>query len=110
MTKSELTMQAAIQALATAGFSPDGATFSSEYRMPTKASPLLGVSGGELAKFGGRQRFAREGTDLRATVGARTTCLYRHHPGAEYPVEVLANIQTKNVDEIRQALQQVIQT
>lgn len=76
-TKTQQAMASAIDALLGAGFEPDGQTREEVVRVPTKASPLLGLSGGELAKFGGRQRFAKTGTNIKATVGPRTTAIYR---------------------------------
>lgn len=73
MTKTKQAMAAATDALLAAGFSPDGQTREEILRVPTKHSPLLGLSGGELAKFGGRQRFAQGATGVKATVGPRTT-------------------------------------
>lgn len=58
------------------GWVPAGETRTETVRMPTQASPLLGGTGGELATFGGRARFALPGTRRRATVGRITTCFY----------------------------------
>lgn len=77
MSKTEQAMADAIDVLLSAGFTPDGQTREEIVRVPTQQSPLLGVSGGVLAKFGGRQRFAQADTGVKATVGPRTTAIYR---------------------------------
>lgn len=76
-SKTEQAMEAVINALLTAGFQPDGQTREETVRIPTAASPVFGRSGGELAKFGGRQRYSQTGTNIKATVGPRTTAIYR---------------------------------
>lgn len=75
--KSEQAMGAVIDALLSAGFKPDGHTREETVRVATAASPVFGRSGGELAKSGGRQRFSQTGTNVKATVGPRTTAIYR---------------------------------
>ncbi len=70
-------MALAIDALLAAGFLPDGHTRQELVRIPTRNSPVFGHSGGELAKLGGRQRFALPDTDVKCTVGKRTLALYR---------------------------------
>lgn len=81
MTKHRNAMADAIEDLLAAGFIPDGQTRDEVVRLPTRRVPLLGASGGELAKFGGRQRFAQPGTGVKATVGPRTTAIYLVEPG-----------------------------
>lgn len=77
LTRAQLAMADAIDRLLDQGFVPDGQTRVEIVRVPTRSSPLLGRSGGVLARLGGRQRFMRTGTDLRATVGPRTVAIYR---------------------------------
>ena len=55
-----------IDAFLAAGFVPDGQTREKTVRIPTRNSPLLGRSGGELAKLGGQQRFVLPGTNIKA--------------------------------------------
>lgn len=65
-----------IETLMRAGFVRDGETRQEHVRIPTMKSPVFGDSGGERRTFGGRQRWVRSGTSLRATVGARTVYVY----------------------------------
>ena len=70
-------MAGALDTLLAAGFVPDGQTRQERVRIPTRQSPVYGLSGGELATLGGRQRLALPGTSVKATVGPRTLALYR---------------------------------
>ena len=69
-------MMRAIDTLLAAGFVPDGQTKEEVVRVPTQASPVFGRGGGELVKFGGRQRLRLPGTGIKATVGKRTIAIY----------------------------------
>lgn len=97
-------MADAIQALMEAGFDPDGHTQEQIVRIPTRNSPLFGKTGGELAKLGGRQRFAKSGTNIKATVGARTTAIYRREGKGLEGVTGIATLDTKNIEALRVAL------
>ncbi len=95
-------MATAIDALLSAGFVPDGQTREEVVRIPTKSSPLFGRSGGELAKLGGRQRFALGTTNIKATVGKRTVALYRVEGLAG--VTGIASLDTSDIDRLRGVL------
>jgi len=97
-------MALVIQSLLDAGFHPDGETREETVRVPTSKSLLYGKSGGELAKFGGRQRFAKAGTTVKATVGGRTTAIYRVEGKGLEGVKGIATLDTKNIDAVRNAL------
>ncbi|WP_298151050.1 hypothetical protein [Flavobacterium sp.] len=97
-------MADAIQILIAAGFAPDGQTKQEHVRIPTANSPVFGGSGGELATFGGRQRFAKTGTDIKATVGLRTTALYRSTGGGLSGVQGIASMNTNDQSALRQAI------
>lgn len=99
--KTERAMAAAIDALLAAGFEPDGQTREELVRVPTRHSPMLGLSGGELAKFGGRQRFAQRGTNVKATVGPRTTTVYRIEGAGLAGVRGIATHDTIDGEAIR---------
>lgn len=97
-------------ALYEAGFVQDGVTRQETVRVPTRTSPLYGHSGGELRTFGGRQRFMLPGTSYRATVGKRTTALYRvlvSNSPLEHGVEMLAALDTKDLPAVQNALAQI---
>lgn len=93
-----------IQILLAAGFTPDGQTKVEQVRIPTKDCPVFGQSGGELATLGGRQRFAKAGTDIKATVGLRTTALYRSAGGGLGGVKGIASMETKDHTALRKAV------
>lgn len=94
-------MCAAIQALLDGGFLPDGQTTQTTARISTRQSPVYGASGGEIATFGGRQRFAKQGTVIKATVGKRTTAIYRHEG---QKIKAIATVSTADTGAIRDAL------
>ena len=95
-----LHMEAVFDLLTSRGFVADGATRSETVRVPTSRSPVLGKSGGEVRTFGGRQRLALPGTNVRVTVGSRTVFLYRvFEPGGN--IETIAHVRTHDVEELR---------
>lgn len=106
MTKAEQAMSEVIAALAAAGFVSDGATREESVRVPTSHSPLYGTSGGEIATFGGRQRFVMTGTNIKATVGKRTTAIYRvGHQGEGLPgVSGIATLNTREIEQVKAAI------
>ena len=106
MTKSEQAQAEVIQLLFNAGFTADGETARTAVRVPTVANPLFGKAGGVLTTFGGRVRFAKPGTNIRATVGTRTVCLYRVHPGRCHGDRVshIAMLRVKDIDELKAAV------
>jgi hypothetical protein len=77
MTNLELV----IDGLVHSGWTLAGTTRQETVRIPTMKSPIFGhganPSGGELATFGGRQRFRLPSTDWFVSVGDRTVCFYR---------------------------------
>ncbi len=101
------TMAAVIDALLQAGFLPDGETRTEVVRVPTTSSPLFGLSGGELAKFGGRQRFALGTSGIKATVGKRTTAVYRMVGAGLAGVQGIASFDTGDLEKLRQVLAEI---
>jgi hypothetical protein len=90
-----VTVAEVVLALEALGFVAAGATREEVVRVGTARSPILGGTGGERRTLGGRARFAVPGTDLRATVGSRTTFLYCHAAGVRL-VEI-AHLRTRDV-------------
>ena len=93
-----------IDALIRLGFEEHGTTESETVRVPTFRAPVFGGLGGELRTFGGRARFSLPDTDIRATVGPRTTFVYRVIPRDRYQapqIVSLANIDTADATEER---------
>lgn len=70
-------MDEIIEKLTQDGWKPAGSTNIESVRVPTRASPLYGKSGGVVATFGGRIRMAK--ADWFVTIGKRTTFFYRKH-------------------------------
>lgn len=98
-------MQQVIELALTYGFEPDGHTKSEHVRIPTTDNPLFGKSGGVDATLGGRQRFSKTGTSIRATIGKRTTYIYRlESPGR---VIGLGSFDTKEVEKIEKLLKEL---
>ncbi|HSX23407.1 MAG TPA: hypothetical protein VLE97_11590 [Gaiellaceae bacterium] len=86
------------------GFSPAGETRQEHVRIPTMRSPVLGGMGGERRTLGGRARYALPGTDLRVTVGPRTTNVYFSRGAGK--TEFVLNEKTK--DLTRQQLRDTV--
>jgi hypothetical protein len=105
-TRARPHVDAVIAALSSLGFVPDGATREEVVRVGTIDSPIYGGTGGELRAFGGRARFWIPDTDVRATVGDRTTFLYRRTGSVDLPTETIAHLKTREVtlDGLRVAL------
>lgn len=104
MSKAALAMGEAVKCLLSAGFVDDGQTLTEQVRIPTKASPVFGQSGGELATFGGRMRFVKTGTRIKATVGKRTTAIYEVQGAGLAGVRGIASIDTSEIEKIRAAV------
>jgi hypothetical protein len=85
----------AIAALMSLGFVQDGHTCVEAVRVPTRRSPVLGEAGGERRALGCRVRLALPGTDLRATVGALVTFVYRQL--APRSIEEVAHLATRDL-------------
>jgi hypothetical protein len=90
---------AAAAVLVAAGFVADGQTREETIRATS------GALGDRLVTTGGRGRFALPGTDIRATVGPRTVCLYRR-AGREVTFLGEGNYRTTNftAEQLREAL------
>lgn len=67
-TKAQFQRVAVTEAVlaAGAGFIPAGTTDTETVRIPTQASPVYGATGGELRTIGGRARYTKPGTTVRA--------------------------------------------
>lgn len=91
-----MTVGEVIATLLDLGFSPAGETQLEHVRIPTMRAPVLGGMGGERRTLGGRARYVLPGTDLRVTVGPRTTNVYFSRGGK---VEFVLNEKTKQLAE-----------
>jgi hypothetical protein len=89
-----MTLDETILTLLELGFLPAGETAEQVVRIPTMHVPVYGRSGGERRTLGGRARYTLAGTDLRATVGPRTTNLYFSRDGK---TEFVLNAHTRNL-------------
>lgn len=90
-----MTVGETIDQLLALGFVPAGATREEVVRIPTTRSPVFGGLGGERRTLGGRARYALPDTDLRVTVGPRTTNVYFSRGGGK--TEFLLNEKTKQL-------------
>lgn len=99
-----MTVDEVVTTLLDLGFSPAGETTEQVVRIPTMRSPVYGGLGGERRTLGGRARYALPGTNLRVTVGPRTTNVYFSRGGGK--TEFVLNEHTK--DLTAQALRDVV--
>lgn len=80
------------------GFVPDGMTRSESVRIGSSDNPILGGSGGKVVFSGGRMRFHKPGSVIKATVGKITTCFYEvdhgNLPGWS------ANVRTRDLERV----------
>lgn len=90
-----MTVDEVIATLLELGFAPAGETTEQIVRIPTMRSPVYGGLGGERRTLGGRARYTLPGTDLRVTVGSRTTNVYFSRAGK---IEFVLNERTKELD------------
>lgn len=104
MSKALLAVEEVLKCLGAAGFVEDGATRTEHVRVPTKDSPVFGQSGGQLATFGGRMRFVKAGTRIKATVGKRTTAIYEVQGAGLAGVRGIASADTSDIEKIRAAV------
>ena len=98
-----MTVDEVVTMLFELGFSPAGETPLEHVRIPTMKAPVLGGMGGERRTLGGRARYVLPGTDLRVTVGPRTTNVYFSRSGK---TEFVLNEKTKHLTT--QALRDVV--
>lgn len=99
-----MTVNEIVTTLLDLGFATAGETAEQHVRIPTMRSPVFGGMGGERRTLGGRARYALPGTDLRVTVGPRTTNVYFSRGGGK--IEFVLNTHTKQLtaQEIRDAV------
>lgn len=100
MSAAHEAMVKAVEALMKAGFEPNGHTRMEHVRVPTAKTPVYGKSGGKPVTLGGRMRLAKPGTDLKATVGLRTTVIYRTVAPGLAGVQGVAHHNTKDLGAI----------
>ena len=81
------------------GWEEDGHTASQSFRSGTSDSPIYGGMGGKISHTGGRMRFKKPGTLMKATVGKLTSCFYEVENGE---TRYASNIKTRDLPRIRQ--------
>jgi hypothetical protein len=106
MTNKSDPCPAVFDALKAAGFIEDGHTVTHHVRIGTAKNPVYGGLGGKAATFGGRQRFVRPGTQIKATVGPRTTNFYLvgERVGGRNKIDDLGSTTTSDLDKINEII------
>ncbi len=94
-----------IQLLLDDGFVPEGLTVEEGFRIPKRDSPLFHTAGEELSKLGTRVRLVKTGTDIRATVGMRSTALFIRAGDSIDGVGNMQSVDTADVREIQAYLE-----
>ena len=79
------------------GWQTDGATPIRKFRTGSATSPIYGASGGKICLTGGRMRFVKPNSLMKATVGKITTCFYEVENGE---TRNFVNIRTREFDRI----------
>lgn len=79
------------------GWQTDGATPIRKFRTGSATSPIYGASGGKICLTGGRMRFAKPNSLMKATVGKITTYFYEVENGE---TRNFVNIRTREFDRI----------
>lgn len=77
MTRDRQAIAAVSDLLLVAGFVPDGQTRQEHVRIPTAKTPVFGHSAVCWRRLAVGNDSSRAGTTIKATVGPRTTALYR---------------------------------
>lgn len=105
MTKAEQAKANVIELLFSAGFIPDGDTRSAASSSSDYMRNTADKQSKEWAAASGRLRFVKFGTSIKATVGARTTALYRVEGKGILGVKGIASLNTSDVGAIRTVLE-----
>jgi hypothetical protein len=87
-----------VAVLAANGFVPDGITRAESTRTGSSDNPILGGSGGKVVFSGGRMRFHKPGSVIKATVGKITTCFYEVEDGGSPGWST--NVRTRDLERI----------
>ncbi len=103
MAKGPSAQEQVVALLLAAGFIADGETPRETFRGESPTSRIYGGIGGRLVTTGGRARYALPGTNVKATVGPRSTAVYRVINGAATAFECF---RTKDVEAIRTYVEQ----
>ena len=101
-------MQKTIETLLSEGFSEVGLTKVEIVRVPTITVPVFGGSGGKLTKFGGRLKFEYPSTDIKVTVGKRTTSFYLQKGSGIEGVKGLKSFKTSDLPEIKKFIEELL--
>ena len=104
MNKAKQAKESVIDLLIKSGFIPDGDTRtslspSSDYMRKTDDKQSK-----EWASASGRLRFLKVGTNIKATVGDRTTAIYRVERAGLKGVKGIGTFDTVNISEILSAV------
>lgn len=97
----DLAITSVIDLLLEAKFIPNEQARVEIFQNSSANNPLLGKSSKCLAKIGGRLRFEKIGTNIKATVSAKTTYFYFLQGFGTDCVKSIASHDTKNINSIK---------
>ncbi len=91
--------QRVVDLLLANGWEADGRTPTETFRTGSASNPIYGGMGGKLCTVGGRIRFKKPDTFMKATIGKLTSCFYEVENGQ---TNYAANIKTRDLHRIKQ--------
>lgn len=98
---SDLAITTVIDLLLAAKFIPNEQARVKIFQNSSANNPLFGKSSKYLAKIGSRLRFEKVGTNIKATVSAKTTYFYFLQGFGTDCVKSIASHDTKNINSIK---------
>jgi len=102
--KSELAIASVIDLLLESDFIPNINPRLDVFQTHLTQNSLIGKTSKDLAKLGGRLRFEKMGTNIKARVGSQTTFFYFLQGLGTDCVRGIASHNTRNIDSIRETV------
>ncbi|WP_439392389.1 hypothetical protein ACRQ5Q_22600 [Bradyrhizobium sp. PMVTL-01] len=90
--------QRVVDLLLASGWVEDGHTASQSFRSGSASSPVYGGMGGTVSHTGGRMRFKKPGTMMKATIGKLTSCFYEVEDGK---INYASNVKTRDFPRVK---------
>jgi hypothetical protein len=91
--------QRVVDLLLANGWEEDGQTPVQTFRTGSAGNPIYGGIGGKICHIGGRMRFKKPNTFMKATVGKLTSCFYEVEAGQ---TKYACNVKTRDLPRIKQ--------